>query len=90
MQTRGSRVVGSELFVQQVFITKAGYGKERERLLVFRDPVVLEHGKGFQAMLAVTQEFLQGALAVGSTGGITIVSQVHDRGVGKGFRQGVS
>eukprot|EP00971_Amphidinium_carterae_P264310 5243162-Amphidinium_carterae.1 len=67
MQTKGSRVVGSELFVQQIFITKAGYGKEREKLLVFQDPAVLEHGKGFQAMLAVTHEFLQGAWAVGST-----------------------
>eukprot|EP00971_Amphidinium_carterae_P207410 4115271-Amphidinium_carterae.1 len=74
-QTRGSRMVGSEFFVQQVFITKAGYGNECEELWVLRDPAALEYGKGFRALLGVAREFLRGPWAGGSQGELQLLAR---------------
>ena len=88
--SRASVKETAEFFVQQIFLTTAVGAHPWQDRLVFREPLQLNYGKSMPSLVACAQKFLKGTWSVGTTSGITIHHQVHDRGMSKGFREAVA
>eukprot|EP00971_Amphidinium_carterae_P323520 6429178-Amphidinium_carterae.1 len=65
-------------------------GERVHELLVFTEPMDLEHGKSTRALLSCAESFLHSSWFHGVEHRITICAQVHDRAVGRGFREAIS
>ena len=88
--SRASVKETTEYFVQQVFITSVCGQQAPVDRLILREPMPLTSGKTMAALASCMQKFLQGSWCTGTTGGITIHHQVHDRGMSRTFRDAVA
>ena len=80
-----------ELYVQQVFITTLDPQLVKKHCLVFREPVMLQHGKSMPALLASTLDrFPAVDLLTGLTNRVTLMHMVLDRAMSPSFRHALS
>ena len=89
-KTRASAKETAEYLVQQIFMTTAIGRQPWEDRLIFREPMPLQFGKTMPALAACMQSFLKGTWCLGTSQGITIHHQVHDRGMSRTFRDAVA
>eukprot|EP00971_Amphidinium_carterae_P327956 6459574-Amphidinium_carterae.4 len=87
---RSSAVRGAEYVVMNAFVSlSVGPSKMLHRVILGR-PIELRHGKTMEAILGVSLGFLQQGCFAGSSESFTIFHQVHDRGMARSFREGLS
>eukprot|EP00971_Amphidinium_carterae_P340691 6479140-Amphidinium_carterae.2 len=86
---RSSVSSAAEFFVQQVFVT-IHTGSELVQKLVFAEPRELQFGKTMRALAAVSGSFIDSIHLQGSRLSVTILHQVHDRGLSGRFKSCVS
>eukprot|EP00971_Amphidinium_carterae_P248361 4930582-Amphidinium_carterae.2 len=87
-KARGLIVHSHKYPVQQAFVSN-GSGSKMDHL-VFREPQSLQHGKTMPALLACAAKLLQGPWVHGAPQSLTAYTQIHDKGVGRVVRHGVS
>ena len=87
---RASAATRTELIVMQLFASMDTGSPTNLERLVFPDPLKLEHGKTMTALTACCQKFLSTVGAYSSPESVTIMHQIHDRGVTKRFRQAIA
>ena len=87
---RSSTAAGKEFVVMPLFATVAiGTDSTLERL-VYPEPLELKYGKNMPAILACCQQFLSSVGSYASPESITVMHQMHDRGLTKTFWQAVA
>ena len=87
---QGSFASSCELYVQQLFGTTFAADGSLAHFLVFKEPVVLAHGKTMAALLACTLGFPGLGTVVRPREGITIFHVVQDRGMSPSYRHALS
>ena len=79
----------SEYLVQQVFVS-ATTATGLEHAVLFREPIVLKHGKAMSSLLACAMRCPGIGMSSSQAGIVHVRHQVHDRGISHGLFGGVS
>eukprot|EP00971_Amphidinium_carterae_P127467 2525628-Amphidinium_carterae.1 len=89
VSSRTWAMVKEDYFVQHERLSFVEPGGRFSRLLVYRNPQILEHGKSDCAMLSRCMRFLTGLGTQGLERGVTVFTQLHDRAMGHRFRTSI-
>ena len=89
-KSKSSSTASKEFLVMQIFLTMLGGPDQLIQRVVFPDPLELTNGKTMPALLACSDKFWSSTGSMCSPESITLLFQVHDRGISTRFRQAVA